>query len=114
MAIRNNITKDDEWFQHEAKSIVIPVVDNVGANVDLTGHELEWSLRKFSGSVTVYLNKVTPNITISNHIVTIPIANTDYANFSHGIYFHDLWDKTDNALLSYGDAHLRPARNPHA
>ena len=112
MARRAHITIEAGWFRHEVKTIEIAVDDGADP-VNLTGLTLEWAVRRARGSSTAYLTKATGSgITVTgvgSEIATIAIATTDYASLVAGVHYHELWDRSNDLLLAYGDVHLQDA-----
>jgi len=116
MAIRANITRDDMWFRFERKFYVITVTDAAGNTVNLNASLLTWKIRKNSSTVYLALNsnvggglsKSGPN----TNLVTITVNPGDYTNLPAGVHYHELWDDTNDAELSFGDVYIHPSRGP--
>lgn len=115
MSIRADITPDYGWHRFETKNIEITVVDDAGDAVNLSSLTLEWLLTKQAGDGAPYLDKGTggSGITVSgasNNVAVIAVASTQYESATRplvpGIYHHELWDRTNNNLLSFGMVHL--------
>lgn len=114
MSVRSNITQAAGWFLHEAKILQITVLDAAGDPVDLSSTSLLWRLMHGN---TELINKTSgAGIAVSgagNNIVSITIdQDADYDGLEAGIYRHELWDASNDALLSYGDAWLQHAVDP--
>lgn len=117
MARRSDITADAAWFWGEAKQIVITVLDDADAAVNLSAKTLQWRVLKEQGSSQIYLQRGTggSGITVggpSSNIVAISVTETDYTALAAGIHYHELWNVTDRKVESYGDAFVHKTRGP--
>jgi hypothetical protein len=123
MAIESAILRDDNWFQYERKTLRILVTESDGLTaVDLSTvppGKLEWRLLRQRGSPTTYMTKnngVSGGITFEgddNEIALVAIEsdspNSDYAGVPAGKHYHELWDRENDVLLTFGLAVLRPS-----
>jgi len=117
MSILSAITATDAWHRYEHKFLRFTVTDSAGAAVNLSAVSLTWRL--FDSERTAVITKTTAvspgGITItggSSNIAQVEIAETSYASVVPGLYRHELWDITNDLLLSYGDVELLDATAP--
>lgn len=117
MAIRADIKVTDEWRRYENKTIRITCFQSDGVTAyDLSVisvGDLQWKLLRHVGSATAYIEKsnaVGGGIMISgagSNVAEIEIVgDTDYDDVPAGVHAHELWDRDNDLLLSYGDAWL--------
>lgn len=111
MSAESNITFDSRWHRNEAKTIQITVYGDDGVTPEnVSGVTLQWRLLKHGAAL---LTKASggAGITVSgasNNIANIAIAVADYtASIPAGSYRHELWDRTNDRLLTFGTALLQ-------
>lgn len=118
MTIRSDIPKSAGWVRYETKFITLPVLDDSGVAVDVSGVDLVWKLSREEGSAQIYLIKTSEiggGIGVAgtnNNEVTITISDAEYVEISAGIYYHELWNATSSLRLTHGDAFISNSSGP--
>jgi len=115
MAIRFNITKEDEFFIGEDRSIAINVKQSDESTAQtMTGWALAWELKPSPGEAAGISKTTVSGIAIGNGSgtddrATITIADDDTEALEPGVYYHQLrrTDAGSEQLLSFGDVTLR-------
>lgn len=115
MAIRFNITKSDEFFIGEDRTIAIDVKQSDESSAQtMTGWALTWELKPSPGEAVSISKTTSAGISIGNGAgtddrATITIADDDTEALEPGIYYHQLrrTDAGSEQLLSFGDVTLR-------
>lgn len=110
MSVESPILRTHGWHRFETKNLRVTVVDDEGSAVDLDGLSLQWLLLRQAGDAEAraYINK-TSTITVEgddDNIAVIPIDDSEYDTVPAGVYYHELWDRGNDVMLCYGDAHL--------
>ena len=111
MSVESPITQSMGWRRFETKQIRITVVDDADAAVDLDGLSLQWLLLRQAGDAEsrAYLNKTS--ITVEgddDNIAVITVDDSEYDDVPAGFYYYEMWDRTNDVMLAYGDAVLLP------
>ena len=117
MARRENISRTDEWHQHETKLFIVAVSNEVGTPVDLAGVALEWQVRRWRGDPNPPLIVVpaadfaaptpSPGSPVAN-VASWEVPAEESGLLAAGWLHHELWDRDHDALLVYGGALLQP------
>jgi hypothetical protein len=120
MAKYSPITRADNWYQGERKRFSWPITDEAGDPVSLVGKELQWRLHRHQGSAFVFITIEPEDFEEpegeGNNVAVWVVADTTYQDGADtlvipaGYHYHELWNLTDNTLLSRGGALLQPAR----
>lgn len=111
MSVESNITYAHGWHANEAKTFALTVLDESGAPINLSLiAALQWRLLKHGRAL---LTKATGDgISVSgasNNIANVAIAVADYGDeIVPGSFRHELWDRTNDRLFTYGTALLQP------
>lgn len=111
MSRESNITFDDGWHRYEAKTFAITVYDEDGTTpLNVSGVTLQWRLLKH-GTALVTKASSGSGITVggaSNNVVSVAFQVADYsAAIVPGSYRFELWDRSNDRLLSFGTALLQ-------
>lgn len=118
MAITRNITKDDDWFTGEDKSLVFTIYQSDETTAqDITGWTLSYRLKRSPADLDAdaVLTKTTSSgialTTPGSGVCTVTIEDTDTDSLSPSTYFHEL--KRTNAgnetVLTKGSVLLQQA-----
>lgn len=114
MAIESNITQELGWHRFEHKYLDITVTDAAGDPVDLSAVDLRWLLLHHD----VLLEKTSDvdggiDVTgVDNNLARIEVEADDYDSIPAGVFRHELWDMTNELLLSFGTAWLNDGAEP--
>lgn len=116
MSIRYDIEADQRWIAYEAKVLTITVTESdLTTPIDLDGHDLLWRVYRMQGGITILLEKTTGlggGIDISGAADNEVVITIDPGDIAGGRWWHELWDLTNNLLLSDGDAYVHRASDP--
>lgn len=76
-------------YQGETKNLVVPITDENGNNLSLTGSTITWALRQRMTSTSNLITKSTPSqITINSNTLTVHLLPTDTASIK-GAFYHE-------------------------
>lgn len=81
------LNQNFSMFSGETKYIAVPNTKDDGSNLDLTGSTITWIVKKREYSPDNVLSKVTPEITVSGNVLTIPLKPPDTESLL-GSYYH--------------------------
>jgi hypothetical protein len=115
MSIRFDITKENEFFIGEDRTINIDVKQSDESTAQtMTGWSLTWELKPSPGEAFSIQKTTSDGITIGNGVGTddrasITIGDGDTEAIEPGVYYHQLrrTDAGSEQLLSFGDVTLR-------
>lgn len=109
------------WHRFETKSLRFTITDDADAAVDLDGLSLQWLLLRQAGDAEsrAYMNKTSSSgITIvddaNDNIAVVSIDDSEYDDVPSGVYYYELWDRSNDVMLAYGDAWLLPGTKDEA
>lgn len=110
MAVRVDITEDDDFFVGEDKSLIFTVKDAADVLQNITGWTIEWNLSHEEGSPSILMKTATLTTPLSG-VCTVTVLDTDIDLFAPDKYWHILkrMNAGNETVLSYGDCVLRPA-----
>lgn len=103
------VSASDQVFVGEDKTLRIPVTDNTGVVVNITGWTLQWKLEDSQGG-NVLLTKAGAVSDGPNGIATVTVAAADWSALAGGNYWHAL-SRTDsgfNGVIADGPFLLQP------
>lgn len=117
MSVESPITAADGWHRYETKALPFTITDSADAAVNLTGLSLQWLLLRQAGDAEsrAYINKTSATISgTGNNIATVTVDDSEYDTVPSGYYYHELWDRTNDVMLCYGDVVLLPGTKDEA
>jgi hypothetical protein len=113
MAIKDDISRDDEWFAGEQKDLVFTIYQTDDTTVqDISGWGLSWMLKRQArdtdASAVLHKTTATGGIVLTTPMtgVCTVTVNDDDTDGRAGTYYHELKrvDPGAEAILSYGRA----------
>lgn len=84
--------QDVSLYEGDTLNLTIPITDEAGAALDLTGAQLEWVLADSPGSIPLLTKTTASGITVSNPVTGVAVVGITHADSANlgGIYWHQL------------------------